>query len=364
MNFKLVGFILLFAGMGLLLGQTANHFPTVENVRFVQRTDGSLIVDMYYDARDVDGDTLLVSVQASSDNGVTWTYACTSLSGDIGKIVPGTNKRIVWNFNMDHTRITGSGFRVKVNVDDRKGANLDWIQVASSTFRMGDTWSGGDADESPVRSVTLNGFYISKCEITSKQYATFLNAYGSDKVKSGEFAGQTMIYVNARSIQKVGTLWQAAAGFDNFPVINVTWYGAYEFCRYYGYRLPTEAEWEFACRTTKDDKWAGTSTETQVNDYAWHSGNSTFVTHAVATRKENGIGLNDMSGNVWEWCQDWYGAYSGTLTNPTGPETGTNRVIRGGSWYDAVKDIRSANRSNIAPAQKNDNIGFRAARSL
>ena len=103
MNFKL-GLILLFAGIGLVLGQTANHFPTVENVRLVQRTDGSLIVDIYYNARDVDGDTLLVSVQASSDNGITWTYACTQLSGDIGKIVPGTNQRIVWNFNVAQDR--------------------------------------------------------------------------------------------------------------------------------------------------------------------------------------------------------------------------------------------------------------------
>ena len=125
-------------------------------------------------------------------------------------------------------------------------------------------------------------------------------------------------------------------------------------------RLPTEAEWEFACR-------AGTTTARYgvLNDVAWYNGNAGPTTHAVATKLPNALGLYDTLGNVWEWCQDWYGLYStGSVTNPTGPTTGTPRMLHGGSWADVSRLCRGSQRvSDGYPNRTDSVIGFRVARN-
>ncbi|MEO2015144.1 MAG: SUMF1/EgtB/PvdO family nonheme iron enzyme, partial [Fuerstiella sp.] len=159
------------------------------------------------------------------------------------------------------------------------------------------------------------------------------------------------------------------------PVEKVSWNDAVEFCRKlsdlpseksggYVYRLPTEAEWEYACRAGTTTKYSFGDSESELGDYAWYDKNSGRRPHPVGGKKPNGWGLYDMHGNVWEWCQDWYGKYpSGSVTNPTGPASGSSRVNRGGGWYDYSDICRSAKRHWYAPDSRSNNLGFRVLRS-
>jgi len=251
--------------------------------------------------------------------------------------------------------------------DSKKDESVEWVSVPGGTFQMGNTFGYGYSDEKPVHTVTLSSFKMSKYEVTNRQYAAFLNAYGNDKVKSGEHAGQTMIYEYNWGVKKMGGTWQPATGKEKHPVIGVTWYGAYEFCRFYGWRLPTEAEWEYAARSGgKSEKWAGTSDLGRLFEYAWYSENSGASTHAVGERKPNGLGLYDMSGNVREWCNDWYSnIYYGAspLNNPPGPDKGTLRVLRGGSWIINESYLRCSYRGFLFnPYYRFIDLGFRLVR--
>jgi formylglycine-generating enzyme required for sulfatase activity len=159
---------------------------------------------------------------------------------------------------------------------------------------------------------------------------------------------------------------------NDCPVENVSWNDVQEFIRKLNqkegtdkYRLPTEAEWEYAARSCrKAEVYAGTSSESALGDYAWYDANSGNKTHPVGRKQPNGLGLYDMSGNVWEWCRDWYGNYpSGSVTDPTGPSSGSHRVIRGGSWRVSAGDCRSALRRSVTPGVSYFGVGFRLART-
>jgi formylglycine-generating enzyme required for sulfatase activity len=129
------------------------------------------------------------------------------------------------------------------------------------------------------------------------------------------------------------------------------------------YRLPIEAEWEYAARSGgKREKWSGTSSEGELGQYAWYDGNSGFRTHPVGEKRPNGLGLYDMSGNVWEWCADWYAEnyYQGSpRNNPEGPGNGSYRVLRGGAWDGSPWNVRAATRNGTDPAYRGYNVGFR-----
>ncbi len=193
----------------------------------------------------------------------------------------------------------------------------------------------GGAHEGPVHPVTIsNSFYLGIHQVTQAQY------------------------------EKVMGVNPSYFKWPNRPVENVTWDEAKEFCRRLSehelkeYRLPTEAEWEFACRS-------GTGTEYPWGDkidpaHCWHSSNSGKETHDVGTRVPNPAGLYDMCGNVWEWCEDWYGPYQTDSTrDPKGPASGSSRVLRGGSWSDGAEDCRSATRGRADPGLRMNVFGFR-----
>ena len=161
-----------------------------------------------------------------------------------------------------------------------------------------------------------------------------------------------------------------AAGLDTgpYPVERVTWEDATEFCRQLSsfpeevaagrtYRLPTEAQWEYACRAGTKTAFAG-----DLNEMAWYGYYSGSKTNPVGTKKANGWGLYDMHGNAWEWCRDRYGEYpNGSATDPTGVTTGSNRVNRGGSWFSPAANCRSALRNWNAPDDRDNDLGFRPA---
>ena len=195
-------------------------------------------------------------------------------------------------------------------------------------------------DEIPVHQVTLSSYYIGETEVTQ-------------------------------------ALWKAVMGNNpsNFkgvdlPVECVSWDDCQNFIHKLNeltnrrFRLPTEAEWEFAARGGNNSNHTQYSGSKNIGDVAWYYGNSGSQTHPIKTKKANELGLYDMSGNVWEWCQDRYGNYgSNTQTNPTGSESGTRRVNRGGSWRGLARYCRSSNRGNISPGFRFNNLGFRLALS-
>jgi len=221
------------------------------------------------------------------------------------------------------------------------------LLVQGGTFTMGCTSEQGSdctADEKPAHQVTLSDFYIGKYEVTQ---ALWRSVMGSDPPK--------LIF----------------KGCDQCPVERVSWGEVQEFLTKLNaktgrqYRLPTEAEWEYAARggqKSQGYKYAGSDT---IDEVAWYSSNANNKTHAVGGKKANEQGLFDMSGNVWEWCSDWYGTYSSsTQTNPAGPTTGSGRVYRGGSWRNDSQFARVANRRNLGPTFRGSDLGFRLARTF
>ncbi|MCE5249931.1 SUMF1/EgtB/PvdO family nonheme iron enzyme [bacterium] len=225
------------------------------------------------------------------------------------------------------------------------------IPISGGTFQMGQS---GVAE--PVHTVTLSSFEMGKYEVTQGQYKSI-----------------------------IGTNPSNFTGDDTFPVEQVSWFDAIKFCNALstkegldkcydegtgscdftknGYRLPTEAEWEYACRAgTTTPYYTGTS-ESDLANAGWYSGNSENRTHPAGRKTPNAWGLYDMHGNVWEWCNDWYGSYRSTNENdPVGPETGSNRIGRGGSWYANGASCHAAFRNDILPNTYDHHTGFRVVR--
>lgn len=214
--------------------------------------------------------------------------------------------------------------------------------------------------EFPVHHITLSSFYIGKYEVTNKEFAEFLNAYGHDSIKTGVFKGQPIFLEDDWGIEYAGKSWKAKAGYENHPAIFVSWYGADAYCKWKGGRLPTEAEWEFAARGGLENcsyKYSGSNVPDSV---AWYYGNSDKMTHQVGKLKPNSLGIYDMSGNAYEWCSDWFSNYEFKSTqNPQGPQTGEYKVLRGGSWYDYYSHLSVTNRGNYNPDYMSNLIGFR-----
>ncbi len=225
-------------------------------------------------------------------------------------------------------------------------------RIAGGTFLMGDTNSSPE-DEKPVHKVTVNSFEIGVYEVTQKEWKAVM--------------GSNPSYFKC----------------DNCPVELVSWDNVQKYIRKLNqltssnFRLPTEAEWEYAAGGGMIDRNSDGSRKytfaggDNLDSYGWNKSNSGSKTHPIGQKRPNGLGLYDMSGNVWEWCQDWYGSdyYStcnslGTVSNPQGPNSSTGRVLRGGSWDSGAFFYRVADRYGISPDHRNSDYGFRLARTL
>lgn len=215
------------------------------------------------------------------------------------------------------------------------------VYVQGGTFMMGATSEqGSDAydDEKPAHQVTLSSFSIGKYEVTQEEWEAVMGSNPS------RFKGAKR------------------------PVENVSWNDCQTFIRKLNqmtgkqFRLPTEAEWEYAARGGNRSRGYKYSGSDNIGSVAWYDGNSSNETHPVGQKSSNELGLYDMTGNVWEWCQDWKGSYSSSAqTNPTGPSSGSNRVNRGGCWYYLARHCRVSYRFYFTPGYRDHNLGLRLA---
>ena len=235
-----------------------------------------------------------------------------------------------------------SGSDVPSHTFTANGVSFTMKYVEGGTFQMGATSEqGSDAfsDESPVHSVTLSTFYMGETEVTQELWQAVMGSNPS------HFSGTNL------PVERVS--WNTIVN-EFLPTLNAA--------TGRNFRLPTEAEWEFAARGGNQGhgyKYAGSNT---IGNVAWYTDNSSSKTHAVKTKQANELGLYDMSGNVWEWCQDWYGNYSsGSQTNPQGPSSGSDRVLRGGGWNRYARDCRVSYRNVSDPVITSNGFGFRLA---
>jgi formylglycine-generating enzyme required for sulfatase activity len=217
--------------------------------------------------------------------------------------------------------------------------SIKMVFVQGGSFQMGS--DNGESDEKPVHRVTLSDFYIGKTEVTQRQWRSVM---GSDPPEL------------------------AFKGCDDCPVERVSWNDVQDFLQKLNsktgknYRLPTEAEWEYAARGGNKSKGYTYSGSNTIDDVAWYGSNSDSKTHSVAGKDANELGIYDMSGNVWEWCSDWYKGYPGS--SGVTDYTGSNRVLRGGSWDGYSSYCRVASRTCDTPVYRDNNLGFRLGLSV
>jgi formylglycine-generating enzyme required for sulfatase activity len=228
------------------------------------------------------------------------------------------------------------------------------VEIPGGTFLMGSRESDRDSleDEFPQHAVSIQPFLMGKYEVTFDEYSAFVL----------DTSGATIPPDQA---------W----GRDQRPVISVSWEDAKDYAKWLSnvtgksFRLPTEADWEYASRSGgKEEKWSGTSNEAEWEDYAWYFINSEGQTHPVGKKNPNGLGLHDMSGNVWEWVEyDYHDNYDGAPADGSAwvdKQRGADRVFRGGCWFNDAGFCRAAGRDGGAPDYRSRTVGFRLARSV
>ena len=220
-------------------------------------------------------------------------------------------------------------------IDPQTGMEFVWVEGGCYYMGCGDWQNGCEDDEKPAHRVCLDGYYIGKFEVTQGQWESIMRYNPS-----------------------------ASSRGSNYPIENVSWHDVQEYAKKMAnltgkvYRLPTEAEWEYACRSRgAGEKYCGGNI---AGDLAWHFSNSQWKTYEVGQKQPNGLGIHDMSGNVWEWINDWKTDYGSVAQdNPEGPLSGEYRVFRGGSWGYGPQRVRSTNRGRYSPEESDADLGFR-----
>jgi len=267
------------------------------------------------------------------------------------------------------------GFRAAMDVKPEPYTNTGWVRevihektgiemvfIPAGEFMMGS--NDGDSNEMPVHKVRITRpFYMGKYEVTIKEYMSFLNSAGNS-------SGADLKDEDC-PVKRVGngySLSRNKFGQDlRQPMAEVSWNGSKAFCDWAGLRLPTEAEWEYACRAGTTTAYTFGGDDDNLSRYAWHWDNNGHKTCPVGGKILNAWHLYDMHGNVWEWCADWYDkSYYGMspTEDPKGPTSGRSRIRRGGSWFNLSNGCRSANRGANSPADASGDIGFRVVRGL
>ncbi len=378
----------------------AGAAPVVSNIVATQRV-GTKLVDVTYDVAGAGMSAVAVSLEISSDGGATFAVPATTVTGAIGAgVAVGTGKVLTWNAGADWAGQYSAQVRFRITADDgvANPVPVGLVLIPGGTFQMGDGLL-----YAPVHSVTLSAFYLQSKETTIDEWNTvktwaLANGYTITSAGAGKAPGHPVHTVNwydvvkwcnARSVMEnlVPCYYTDAAqttvyrsGSEDVSNAMVKWSAN-------GYRLPTEAEWEYAARGGLSGKrfpWGDTVTHSLANYYSsatyaydisptrgyhpTYSHNGSTYTSPVGAFTANGYGLYDMAGNVSEWCWDWHGFYYyGDPTannNPHGPDTGSYRLLRGGAWGFNTFSLSCANRANDEPRRTFDFFGFRCARGL
>jgi len=234
-------------------------------------------------------------------------------------------------------------------------SRAEMILIPEGPFQMGtDNKTEEKTDEMPLHSVYLNAYYIDKFEVTNRQYQKFISETGhpapciKNKKWAADFNWDNNTY---------------PANTADLPVVLISWNDAYEYAKWAKKRLPTEAEWEKASRGGLINKNYPSGDKLTFNQASFNKG---YVRgkklYPTGSYPPNGYGINDMSGNVWEWCQDWYSDQyykNSPKKNPVGPDNGTYKVFRGGSWMSDIKYLKCAFRGKNVPEYRSPSIGFR-----
>ena len=301
-----------------------------------------------------------IELQYSLDDGATY-QTCHTVSGDWQSQTSG-NKNMTWECAEDGILDANVVFKIgikqteiqttqtetetkpvvpsEIKTKQTDSAEIEMILVKGGIFRMGCEDNGCDPNEKPVHNISLNDFFIGKYEVTQAQWKAIMNNNPST------FRG------------------------DDLPVDNVSWYDIQVFIRSLNaktgkkYRLPTEAEWEYAAKGGRQSKGYTYSGSNSIDVVSWYIVNSGGITHLVDDKQPNELGIYGMSGNVREWCYDWYGRYNqANQANPVGSLSGSERVLRGG-WFSANEQYcRNTARNFAAPQSKYSDLGFRLALS-
>ena len=221
---------------------------------------------------------------------------------------------------------------------------FEMVAVPAGCYEMGDFTGKGDVNEHPQHTACVKAFELGKFPVSQMEWISVMGKNPSANVACGGFC----------------------------PVENVSWNEVRDFIKRLNargsakYRLPTEAEWEYAARSGgKAQAWAGTSDEAELGEYAWYIENAVFQAHPVGKKKPNGLGLYDMSGNVWQWTADWYAAgydAHAVKQNPQGPRAGKQRALRGGYWGSPSRMLRTTRRIGLMPDAKGPGFGLRLVR--
>jgi formylglycine-generating enzyme required for sulfatase activity len=382
----------------------------VTNVQAQQRP-GTYLVDITYDLETVGDIAVTVSLSLSADSGATYPFACQSATGHFGAgVLPGTNRQIVWDAGTDFPGFTSTTCRLRVTADDgQSDIPAGFVVIAHGTFTMGSpTNEPGRSTNEPQHQVTLtHGLYVQTTEVTNQQYMElaqwaygqgYVTVSGSSLLDNLDGSAAVLKYLGSGGYEISFSNGEFSCINPDHPVKWVTWYGSVAYCdwlslqqslpRAYshatwqcnggdpytaaGYRLPTEAEWEYACRAgtqTAFNTGACLDASTEANYHGSYPQSGCPIglyvgwTVPVGSYPANGYGLLDMHGNLYEWCNDWYGVYGGTVTDPAGPASGAARVFRGGGWSGGAQYCRSAYRDAYGPAGSGSNVGFRPVRS-
>jgi formylglycine-generating enzyme required for sulfatase activity len=326
-----------------ILAVTPAVAAQVKNLQ-AQRDDNEMV--FHYDlVPDGEGTSDRVSLTVTVA-GKTIPGARLHLTGDVGMVPVGKGKTITWRIREDLPAGLADepGWEIVAGMRDPV-TGMEFVFVKGGCFRMGDSFGDGNKDEWPVHEVCVDDYYLGKFEVTQKEW-------------------QRVMGTNPSFFKACG---------ERCPVENVSWRDANEFLRKLAkqsgmkFRLPTEAEWEYAARSGgRKEKWAGTSRERDLKKTAVYVGTSVGMTRPVGKNRPNGLGLYDMSGNVWEWVSDFYdGSFyaRSPRENPVGAADGLSRVVRGGGWDSPPFDLRAAKRLRGREGTASTNTGFRVALS-
>lgn len=343
-------------------------------------------IEITYEISDViAGQTFDVSLWYSIDNSV-YKQVTTSLEGDINKIVAEKDDLIsdlviIWDPIADKIDLDGAlQFEIRANIigdfknyrEKIESILFEMIAIKGGTFVRGS--DNGSEIEKPAHNVTVTDFYLCNTEVTCEQYIHFLNEekVNLDGTKNGvkyiniELATCPVKYDNKKFSFKQTSYCSTSLS----PIITVTWYGAEVYCKWLTqktgkkYRLPTEAEWEYAAKGGNPNSiWAGVVTKKDIKKYIWFANTAKGKTATTGSKLPNEFKLFDMSGNVGEWCIDWYDVYqSNSQTNPKGPRSGIAKIYKGGSFLDNITSCKISTRNYLSPEQSTVFTGFRVCR--